>query len=33
VEYRSPKIQDQMLKDAIALGDEFNDGDWNAYGH
>jgi hypothetical protein len=33
VEYRSPKIQDQMLKDAIELGDEFNDGDWNAYGH
>jgi len=31
--YRSPKIQDQMFKDAIALGDEFNDGDWNAYGH
>lgn len=33
VEYRSPKIQDQMLKDAIELGDAFNDGDWNAYGH
>lgn len=33
VEYRSPKIQDQMLKDAISLGDAFNDGDWNAYGH
>lgn len=33
VAYRSPKIQDQMLKDAIALGDAFNDGDWNAYGH
>lgn len=33
VTYRSPKIQDQMLKDALALGDEFNDGDWNAYGH
>lgn len=31
--YRSPKIQDQMFKDAVALGDEFNDGDWNAYGH
>jgi hypothetical protein len=31
--YRTPKIQDQMFKDAIALGDEFNDGDWNAYGH
>lgn len=33
VSYRSPKIQDQMLKDALALGDAFNDGDWNAYGH
>lgn len=31
--YRDPKIQDQMFKDALALGDEFNDGDWNAYGH
>lgn len=31
--YRSPKIQDQMLKDAIALGSDFEDGDWNAYGH
>lgn len=31
--YRTPKIQDQMFKDAVALGDEFNDGDWNAYGH
>lgn len=33
VAYRSPKIQDQMLKDAILLGDAFEDGDWNAYGH
>ena len=33
VAYRSPKIQDQMLKDAIQLGDAFEDGDWNAYGH
>lgn len=33
VEYRSPKIQDQMLKDAIELGAAFEDGDWNAYGH
>lgn len=31
--YRTPKIQDQMFKDAIELGDAFNDGDWNAYGH
>lgn len=31
--YRSPKIQDQMLKDAIELGSAFEDGDWNAYGH
>jgi hypothetical protein len=31
--YRSPKIQDQMYKDALELGDAFNDGDWNAYGH
>lgn len=31
--YRSPKIQDQMLKDAIELGEAFEDGDWNAYGH
>lgn len=31
--YRSPKIQDQMLKDAMALGDDFKDGDWFAYGH
>jgi hypothetical protein len=31
--YRSPKIQDQMYKDALELGDDFNDGDWNAYGH
>lgn len=33
VAYRSPKIQDQMLKDAIELGPAFEDGDWNAYGH
>ena len=31
--YRSPKMQDQMLKDYQALGSEFEDGDWNAYGH
>ena len=31
--YRQPKIQDQMLKDAMALGDDFKDGDWFAYGH
>lgn len=31
--YRSPKIQDQMLKDMITLGDDFKDGDWYAYGH
>lgn len=31
--YRSPKMQDQMLKDYQALGAEFEDGDWNAYGH
>lgn len=31
--YRSPKMQDQMLKDYQALGQEFEDGDWNAYGH
>ena len=33
VAYRSPKIQDQMFKDMVALGDTFEDGDWNAYGH
>lgn len=33
VAYRSPKIQDQMFKDMVALGSEFEDGDWNAYGH
>lgn len=33
VAYRSPKIQDQMFKDMLALGPEFEDGDWNAYGH
>lgn len=31
--YRTPKMQDQMLKDYQALGPEFEDGDWNAYGH
>jgi len=31
--YRSPKIQDQMFKDALALGSAFEDGDWRAYGH
>lgn len=31
--YRSPKIQTQMMQDAIALGDDFKDGDWFAYGH
>ena len=33
VAYRSPKIQDQMFKDMVALGDDFEDGDWNSYGH
>ncbi len=33
VAYRSPKIQDQMFKDMVALGSDFEDGDWNAYGH
>lgn len=31
--YHSPKIQDQMFKDAAALGTEFQDGDWGYYGH
>lgn len=31
--YHSPKIQDQMFKDATALGSEFQDGDWGHYGH
>lgn len=31
--YRSPKIQDQMFKDAAELGDAFQDGDWNTIGH
>ena len=31
--YRSPKVQDQMLKDYQALGSEFEDGDWNSWGH
>lgn len=31
--YHSPKIQDQMFKDALTLGDSFQDGDWNHYGH
>lgn len=31
--YRSPKIQDQMFKDALALGDKFQDGDWGQLGH
>jgi hypothetical protein len=31
--YRDPKTQDQMFKDAIALGQEFEDGDWNKFGH
>lgn len=31
--YHSPKIQDQMYKDAISLGDKFQDGDWRAFGH
>lgn len=31
--YRSPKIQDQMFKDAVELGSAFEDGDWNSYGH
>jgi hypothetical protein len=33
VAYRSPKIQDQMFKDMTELGEAFEDGDWNAYGH
>jgi len=32
IAYRSPKIQDQMYKDAVSLGDAFNDGDWNTLG-
>lgn len=31
--YHSPKIQDQMYKDALALGDRFQDGDWRSFGH
>lgn len=33
VAYRSPKIQDQMFKDAARLGDAFQDGDWKTLGH
>jgi len=33
VKYRDPKTQDQMYKDYIALGHEFEDGDWNRFGH
>jgi len=33
VKYRDPKTQDQMFKDYIALGDEFEDGDFNRFGH
>lgn len=33
VKYRDPKTQDQMFKDAIALGPDFEDGDWNKFGH
>lgn len=33
VKYRDPKTQDQMYKDYMSLGSEFEDGDWNAYGH
>lgn len=33
VKYRDPKTQDQMYKDYAALGEDFEDGDWNAYGH
>jgi hypothetical protein len=33
VKYRDPKTQDQMFKDYIALGDEFEDGDFNKFGH
>lgn len=29
--YRNPKTQVQMHHDAISLGREFEDGDWNAY--
>lgn len=28
VKYRDPKTQDQMFKDALELGDAFQDGDW-----
>lgn len=31
--YHSPKIQDQMFKDALSLGPDFQDGDWKQYGH
>lgn len=31
--YHSPKIQDQMFKDAARLGDKFQDGDWRQFGH
>ncbi len=30
--YRDPKTQDQMFKDALALGEAFQDGDWNQLG-
>jgi hypothetical protein len=33
VRYRDPKTQDQMYKDYLTLGQEFEDGDWNKYGH
>lgn len=33
VAYRTPKIQDQMFKDAARLGDAFQDGDWKQLGH
>lgn len=31
--YHSPKIQDQMFKDASRLGDRFQDGDWGQFVH
>ena len=30
--YRDPKTQDQMFKDAAALGEAFQDGDWKTFG-
>lgn len=33
IKYRDPKTQDQMFRDAVALGPAFEDGDWNSLGH